>query len=145
MSIETHKQIVRRLIEAHVRDDAAAVKEILSPRLVWHTGGQTLGRDQYLAGIEMGARAFSDKAIDAALMIAEDDRVAVYQDVRMRHTGDFQGIPHSGRTIAFAGAWFYRIADDRIVEAWHIDEDVMGKLREAAQPGKERETAPVAR
>ena len=145
MSTESNKQIVRRLIEAHVRDDAAQVKEILSPRLLWHTGGETLGRDDYLAGLEMGARAFSDKAIDVVSMIAEDDRVAVYQNVRMRHTGDFQGIAQSGRTIAFAGAWFYRIADDRIVEAWHIDEDVMGKLREAAQPGKEREGAPVGR
>lgn len=145
MSTESNKQIVRRLIEAHVRDDAAQVKEILSPRLVWHTGGEALGRDEYLAGVEMGARAFSDKAIDIVSMIAEDDRAAVYQNVRMRHTGDFQGITQSGRTIAFAGAWFHRMADDRIVEAWHIDEDVMGKLREAAQPAKERDVAQVGR
>ena len=136
MSLETNKQIVRRLVDAHVHDDAAQLKEILSPRLVWHTGGQTLGRDDYLAGLEMGARAFSDKAIDAVLLIAEGDRVALYQKVRMRHSGEFQELAASGRTIEFAGAWFYRIADDRIVEAWHIDEDVMGKLREAAGSGQ---------
>ena len=145
MSLESNKQIVRRLVEAHMRHDAAQVKEILSPRLVWHTGGQSLGRDDYLAGLEMGARAFSDQAIDIELMIAEDDRVAIYQNVRMRHTGEFQGIAASGRPIEFGGAWFYRIADDRIVEAWNIDDDVMGKLRRAAQSGKLHEPAHAAR
>jgi predicted ester cyclase len=132
MSLESNKEIVRRLVEAHVRDDVAQAKEILSPRLVWHTGGQTMGRDDYLAGLEMGARAFSDKVIDVVLLIAEGDRVALYQRVRMRHSGDFQGLVASGRTIEFAGAWFYRIADDRIVETWHVDEDVMDKLRGSA-------------
>jgi predicted ester cyclase len=133
MSLESNKQIARRLVDAHMRHDAALVREILSPRLVWHTGGQTLGRDDYLQGLEMGARAFSDQAIEIALMIAEDDRVAVYQNVRMRHSGEFLGTAPSGETIEFAGAWFYRFAGDQIVEAWHIDEDVMGKLSDAAQ------------
>src|SRR5262245_57909180 len=77
MSLEHNKQLARRLIEAHVRHDAAQVSEILSPRLVWHTGGQAMSRDDYLAGLEMGARAFSDQTIDIVSMIAEDDRVAV--------------------------------------------------------------------
>jgi predicted ester cyclase len=66
-------------------------------------------------------------------LIAEGDRVALYQNVRMRHSGEFQELEASGRTIEFAGAWFYRIADGQIVEAWHVDEDVMGKLRDAAR------------
>jgi len=131
MSLESNKQIVRRLVDAHVHDDVAQVKEILSPRLAWHTGGETLGRDDYLAGLEMGARAFSDKVIDVALLIAEGDQVALYQKVHMRHSGEFQELTPSHRTIEFAGAWFYRIADDVIVEAWHVDEDVIGKLRAA--------------
>jgi predicted ester cyclase len=141
MSLDSNKQIVRRLVDAHVHDDAARVKEILSPRLVWHSGGQILGLDDYLTGVEMGARAFSDKVIDVVLLIAEGDRVALYQEVRMRHSGEFQDLAASGRTIEFAGAWFYRIADDRIVEAWHIDEDVMGKLREATGAGQAELTA----
>jgi predicted ester cyclase len=136
VSLESNKQIVRRLVDAHVHDDAAQVKEILSPHLVWHTGGQTLGRDDYLAGLEMGARAFSDKAIDVVHLIAEGDRVALYQNVRMRHSAKFQDLAASGRTIEFAGTWFYRVTEDRIVEAWHVDEDVMGKLRDAARSGK---------
>lgn len=145
MSLESNKEIVRGLIDAHLRHDAAQVKEILSPRLVWHTGGQTLGREDYLAGLEMGARAFSDQAIDIVMMIVEGDRVAMYQNVRMRHTGEFQGIAPSGRTIEFAGAWFYRIVGDSIVEAWHIDDDVMGKVRGATAPGRLREAARTGR
>ncbi len=135
MSTDSNKQMVRRLVDAHVRHDAEQVREILSPRLVWHTGGETLGRDEYLKGLEMGARAFSDQAIDIVLMIGEGDVVAMYQDVRMRHSGEFLDIAPSGRTIQFGGAWFYRFADDQIVEAWHIDEDVLGKLRNASELG----------
>jgi predicted ester cyclase len=133
MSLEGNKQLVGRLVDAHVHDDIELAKELLSPRLVWHSGGQTFGRDDYLAGLAMGARAFSDKAIDVVSLIAEGDRVALYQNVRMRHSGEFQELEASGRTIEFAGAWFYRIADGQIVEAWHVDEDVMGKLRDAAR------------
>jgi predicted ester cyclase len=132
MSLESNKQIVRRLIDAHKRHDPAQVEKVLSPRLVWHTGGETLGRDDYLAGLETGARAFSDQQIEIVSITAEDDRVAIYQNVRLRHSGEFQGLAPSGRTIEFTGAWFYRIADEQIVEAWHIDDDVMGKLRAAA-------------
>jgi predicted ester cyclase len=62
-------------------------------------------------------------------MVAEDDRVGIYQDVRMRHTGEFQGISGTGRLIEFAGSWFYRIVGDQIIEAWHIDQDFTDELR----------------
>jgi len=131
MSTDNTKKVVRELVDAHVRHDVPRVKEILSPRLIWHGGGaaQTMGRDDYVTGLEMGAKAFSDQKIELGPLVAEGDEVAAVMTITMRHTGEFQGIAPTGRTITFASMWFYRIVEARVVEAWQLDEDLLAKLR----------------
>jgi predicted ester cyclase len=129
MSTETNKQIVKKLADAHVRHDVALVREILSPKLVWHMSGQQLGRDDYLKGLEQGARAFSDLAVQIDQLVAEGDRVASLWKIRMRHTGAFEGLSPTHRSIEFISSWMYRFVDNQVVEAWLVDEDFLSKLR----------------
>jgi predicted ester cyclase len=131
MSIERNKDVVRRLLTAHFRDDRDGVAEILSPKLTWHMAGETkvMGRPDYLEGLEMGAKAFADKSQTIQQMIAEGDKVAVLATVRMRHAGEFIGIPATDRTVEFASMWMYRVVDDKVVEIWAFDEDFTQKLR----------------
>lgn len=131
MAIEDIKAVARRLVEAHARHDVQAVREILAPRLVWHMVGvpKAMGRDDYLEGMQEGMKAFSDMAIEVDQEVAEGDRVAQRWNVRMRHTGDFQGIPASNRAVAFSSVWFYRIVDNQVVEAWSMDQDFTGLLK----------------
>lgn len=51
-------------------------------------------------------------------MVGEDDIVAAFVDVDMTHTGDFAGIPATGRRVSTSGATFFRIQDDAVVEDW---------------------------
>jgi hypothetical protein len=39
MSTEDSKKLIRDLVDAHGRRDIARVREILSPGLIWHSGG----------------------------------------------------------------------------------------------------------
>jgi predicted ester cyclase len=130
MSIETNKQITRELVAAHERKDVARIQEILSPKLVWHVSGSptSMGRDEYLEGIEMGARAFSEIKLTIDQSIAEGDLVANLMTVRMRHTGPFQGLAPTNRPLSFASMWMYRIIDGRVVEAWMLEEDFVRSL-----------------
>jgi predicted ester cyclase len=36
------------------------------------------------------------------------------------HSGDFLGIPATGRTVSFAGIDIYRVEDGKLAEHWHV-------------------------
>jgi predicted ester cyclase len=68
--------------------------------------------------------AFSDgrSAIDD--IVAEGDRVAWRWTYRARHTGDFQGIPASGKEVALTGITIDRIVDGKFVERWSVTDNL---------------------
>jgi C-1 hydroxylase len=131
MDPKQNKEIIRRLIDAQARGDAAIIRETLSPKLVWHSGNATttMGRDDFLKGVEMGNQAFSDRQLVIEHALAEGDHVAALLTIRARHTGPFQDIAPTGRSFEIASMWMYRVVDHAIVEAWSLDEDVVAKLR----------------
>jgi C-1 hydroxylase len=131
MSTRQNKEIVKQLLEAHVRSDPSRAAEILSPKLVWHMAGEsrTMGRDDYVEGLKTGARAFSDVSCDFRQIIGEDDSVAALVTWRMRHTGPFLDLDPTNREVEFNSLWYYRIVDARVVEIWGFDEDFTAKLR----------------
>ncbi len=130
----THQDIravARGLVEAHGRHDIQAVRELLSPKLAWHMVGvpEVMGRDDYLEGMEQGMNAFSDMSITVEQEVVEGEHVAQRWNVRMRHTGEFQGIAASNRVVTFNSVWFYRVLEGRVVEAWSMDQDFTGVLK----------------
>jgi predicted ester cyclase len=131
MTNESIKQVARELAAAHARGDVQAVRELLSPRLVWRMAGvpKTMGRDDYLEGMQTGQQAFSEMSIHIEDEVAEGDKVAQRWTIRVRHTGPFQSIPATNRAITFTTVWFYKIVERTIVEASSIDQDFTGMLR----------------
>lgn len=131
MSTTSNKDIVRRLLEAHIRNDKPTVAEIPSPRLVWHMAGmpKPMTRDDYLRGLDMGDRAFSDLSHTVHEVVGEGDKVVARTTVRLRHTGEFEGIPASNRTIEFESMWMYKVVDQKVAECWGFDENFFPKLK----------------
>ena len=62
-------------------------------------------------------------------LIAEGDKVAARIIMTGTHTGDFFGIPATGKKISFSGIYIVRIANGRIVEHWG-EEDSVGLLQQ---------------
>jgi predicted ester cyclase len=52
--------------------------------------------------------------------IAEDDRVVVRWRNTGVHSGEFLGVPPTGRPFDFAGIDIYRIENGRMAEHWHV-------------------------
>ncbi|CAN5511554.1 hypothetical protein BH23CHL2_BH23CHL2_31210 [soil metagenome] len=67
-------------------------------------------------------------------MVAEDDRVAFRMRLEMTHTGDFIGIPASGKRASIVGIGIMRIADGKIAQFWGSP-DVMGLMQQIANGG----------
>jgi steroid delta-isomerase-like uncharacterized protein len=69
--------------------------------------------------------AFPDLRVDANLVVADGELVAVNLIARGTHKGTFQGVPPTGRRWAATCGAFYRVEDGRIVDGW-VNWDLLG-------------------
>jgi steroid delta-isomerase-like uncharacterized protein len=76
------------------------------------------GLDVWRQGFEMIKHAFPDLHAHIEDIVAAQDKVAVRLRFRGTHTGEFLGIPATGRTVEYVSHEFYRIADGLIAEEW---------------------------
>lgn len=76
------------------------------------------GRDTWRQGVEMMKRAFPDLEARIEDIFGARDRVAVRLTFRGTHTGEFLGVPASGRSIRYVSHELYRIADGLLAEEW---------------------------
>ena len=76
------------------------------------------GRDTWRQGAELIKRAFPDLEAHIEDIFAAEDRVAVRLRFRGTHSGEFLGLPATGRRIEYVSHEFYRVADGLIAEEW---------------------------
>jgi len=131
------KAVVRRFIDEvflHGRFDA--VDELVTEDFTPHTWGpMPAGRDGLKQAIERVSAGLSDASMTIEDMIAEDDRVAVRLTSSATQTGQFMGIPPSGKRYEIGEIHWFRLRDGRICEHWH-QADFLGMLRQlGAMPG----------
>ena len=124
--IEQNKAIVRRNYETADRNDLTTFSEQLAPDLVLHYPGMPgpLNREALLqmmnvmfSGLTQRQHVFEDQ-------IAEGDKVATRLTLHAVHTGEFQGMPATGRQIAMAQTAIHRIQNGKIVEVWVSSDDI---------------------
>ncbi len=131
MTSEQHKTIPRRFFKAFETNDQAALKEVLAPDFVAHHPGNPdpLSREELLQIINSYKAAFSDQQYTIEDQIAEGDKVATRVIWRATHSGDYQGVPPTGKRVAISGIAISRIKDGQIVERW-LDLDAMGLMQQ---------------
>ena len=66
----------------------------------------------------MMKHAFPNPQAHIEDIVAAQDKVAVRLRFRGTHSGEFLGIPATGRTIEYVSHEYYRIADGLIAEEW---------------------------
>ena len=81
------------------------------------------GRTNYAAALAMLRGGFPDLRVEVLDLVAEDDRVVVRYIERGRHTGDFVGLPPTGRAYEKHGFALYRVARGKLAEAWMQEDD----------------------
>jgi steroid delta-isomerase-like uncharacterized protein len=131
VSIEDHKAIVRRYQAALNRNDLDALDQVVAADIATPAmlpgfppgleGAKAIHR-LTLAGVPDFHTAIED-------LIAEGDRVAARITMTGTQTGEFFGVPPTGRTFTMTGMYIVRIADGKIVEHWGV-EDALGLLQQ---------------
>jgi steroid delta-isomerase-like uncharacterized protein len=87
------------------------------------------GRETWRQGFEMMRHAFPDLQAHIEDILAAQDKVAVRLRFHGTHSGEFLGIPATGRAIEYISHEFYRIAGGLIAEEW-ICSDTATLLRQ---------------
>jgi predicted ester cyclase len=64
-------------------------------------------------------RAFPDLEIVIEQQVAEGPWVATRVTFRGTHTGEFAGIPATGKRVEYAGTAMDRLENGKVVEMWH--------------------------
>ncbi|MFF3371930.1 ester cyclase [Streptomyces sp. NPDC002680] len=111
------------------RDLDASFEKYVSTGLVNHVMGGTFDRAAWLTVDKTLFPAFEDFTFTVLDQVAEESKVATRYRLGGTHTGEFSGIPASGKTAFLTGTAVDRVADGRIVEHW-ADLDFTGFLQQ---------------
>jgi predicted ester cyclase len=113
MSAEQNKALMRRFTEFTVQPDPSPVKSLLAPYFIAN-GNED--REAFVLHLNYFLTAFSDTYYTVEEQIAEGELVVTTGIWGGTHSGDFQGLPPSGKSVAINAILIDRIQDGKIVE-----------------------------
>jgi hypothetical protein len=120
------KAAARRVLEEiFPADDEAALVAATAPGFVNHEApeGTPPGPGSAIFYMHTLANAFSDQRWTIHAVIAEDDLAVVHCTHSGRHTGDFFGLPATGRSFAYKQVHVIRVVDGLGTEHWAVRDD----------------------
>ncbi len=125
MSVTENKALVQRLVDEGWNGKSLDVfDEVLAPNFVNHDPNTPSVTDR--DGLKQFAQAvwsaFPDFEVQITDAIGEEDRGAKCWVGRGTQTGEFMGIPASGKRVEFEGVTVYRMAEGKVVSlSWSSD------------------------
>lgn len=126
MATIENKAVARRVLEEiFPANDDDALREVISDQFVNHEAPP--GTPPGLGGITMFMHllneAFSKQRWEIHDALADGDKVVIHCTHSGVHTGEFFGMPATGRTFAYRQMHIIRIIDGKGVEHWAVRDD----------------------
>lgn len=115
-----NKLLVQRFFAAIENNQPEEFDFIVTEDYNDHLPGQTPGREvlkKYFSGLHA---AFKDLRLPIHAILAEGDKVAVYNSVQGIHQGDYGGLKAKGNRIDAKAFQLYRIENGRLAEHWEF-------------------------
>ena len=95
----------------------------MAPDFVDHTL-QLRGLDSFKQFYTRFFKGFPDTHATIQDIIAEGDKVWSRSTVTGIHTGEYRGLPPTGKKITITGVDICRIVDNKIVEMWAVTDEL---------------------
>ena len=122
LTTEQKRGVLKRVSEEIFGDgNMQSVEELIAPDFVDHDPlpGVPANRDGMKTLVGMFRSAFPDFEVDVLHTIVEGDKVVDHPASRGTHTGEFMGVPPTGKHISTSAIVISRLGPDgRIVERW---------------------------
>jgi steroid delta-isomerase-like uncharacterized protein len=133
VTTEENKAISRRVGEEIFNGgDLDLADELYAPDYVLHDPSlpeDLHGPEGLKRYVAMTRAAFPDARVTVEDQVAEGDKVVDRWTARGTHTGEFMGIPPTGRRIEVSGVTISRFAGGKIAEDWYQGDD-LGMMRQ---------------
>lgn len=141
MNNQDIKELIRQFYEAVNQGDLEAVDRYISPDFVEHEEafpGTLPGIDGVKAFIAIMRSAFPDMQVLIEDIVAEENKLAVRSTWRGTHSGEFLGIPTTGRQVVFSSIDIIRYESGLALEHWGVTDvfSLMQQLGVIAPPGQ---------
>ena len=138
---DENKAIARRVLEeVFPANDEAALRELIDDNFVNHEAppGTPPGLGSVTMFMNLLAAAFSDQRWTIDQVIVEGDIVAIHCIHSGRHTGDFFGLPATGRQFAYKQMHMIKMRNGKGVEHWAVRDDagLMRQLTSTPRPSR---------
>ena len=118
---DENKQVVSRFIEEFKnKANHDIVDELLTPDFVHHLKDPRLppGRPAIKLLGQAIVAGFPNVRATVEELLADGDRVIERTTAVATHTGDFNGIPATGKNVVWTEIHIYRLEDGKIAEMW---------------------------
>jgi steroid delta-isomerase-like uncharacterized protein len=115
----------RTLEEIFPANDVAAIAATTSEDFINHEAppGTPPGPGSVIYFMQMLADAFSDQQWHVEQVMSDGDLVAIRCTHSGRHTGEFFGIPATGRTFSYKQMHILRFDNGKAAEHWAVRDD----------------------
>jgi steroid delta-isomerase-like uncharacterized protein len=126
---DANKQISLRLVEGFGQGRGEVIDELVAEDIVDHGAfeGMPAGREGVKALFAAIHGAFSDLEISVNRAVADGDLVVVHVTNSATMTGDFAGMPATGKHATWDAIHIDRISDGKVAEHWVV-QDQLGML-----------------
>jgi len=124
MTDEDNKALVRRYIETWNRGDLPGMATYWSPDMIHHTRSGSHGFEAVRSIVSNFMRAFPDLTFEIEDLVADGDRVASRMTARGTHTGEYMGVPATGRSVSCSVFGIARLANGKLVEHWGVTDEL---------------------
>jgi len=130
MATKQNKAIIRSFIEG-LRQNLSAMDERCAVNLTCHLPGfpGPSDKETFKGFAAMLYNAFPDLHHTVEDLIAENNMVASRVTIRGTHQGLFQGIPPTGKKVAFTDMIIMRLKEGKVLELW-AQFDIMSLLEQ---------------
>jgi len=100
--------------------DRNEAEKYIHPEFVDHEASEGVGGgpEGYLATARYMNNAFSNATWMPLMILAEKDKYAMAMEFSGIHSGDFLGIPATGKKVKIRHLHFFRIQDGKAIEHW---------------------------
>jgi predicted ester cyclase len=126
MTSADNKTVARRVLEEiFPANDEDALREVISDQFVNHEApaGTPPGLGAITMFMDLLNQAFSEQRWEIHDVIAEGDKVVIRCTHSGVHTGEYFGLPATGRRFAYQQMHVVRVTDGKGVEHWAVRDD----------------------
>jgi steroid delta-isomerase-like uncharacterized protein len=126
MTNTENKTVARRVLEeVFPANDVEALRDVVSDEFVNHEApeGTPPGLGSITMFMHLLNQAFSEQRWEIHDVLAEDEKVVIRCTHSGVHTGDYFGLPATGRRFAYKQMHIIRVVDGKGVEHWAVRDD----------------------